>query len=346
MDLGTLAARLIKSADEARYSHPRRALDRAAAARAFVASVEADELPPDGRGLWLDLQSDAWAVYGSAARSVGDLESAESALLVSLAFLDASSGAHPPQATAEGLGRRARLAQRAGYVRMDQGRFREALDLLAQARGLYREVKDPVREACVQVDEALVFKRAGRPRDAVSRLVSALGGLDRGAEPRSYLAAVHNLARLLLEVAESAPEEEEALRWLELARREHGRYPERLHVLRLRALAALTAARFGRVEEAIAELEALAAAFGDIGAAGDQVLALLYVADLSLQRPGATPRQVSAMTGLIFPLLRRLPVDDEAKAALRRLLTQAERQGTEPAALRRAVELMERNLGA
>ncbi|MEM8994617.1 MAG: hypothetical protein AAGF23_07470 [Acidobacteriota bacterium] len=311
-----------------------------------MATVEADELAPGGHDLWLALQSDAWAVYGSAARSVGDLESAESALLVSLAFLDASPSSRPPGATAEGLVRRARLAQRAGYVRMDQGRFREALDLLAQARSLYRDLEDTARAACVLVDEALVFKRQGRTREAMSRLVLALDGLDRSAEPRSYLAAVHNLARLLLEVAESAPEEEEALRWLELARREHRRYPERLHVLRLRALAALTAARFGRLDEAISELEALASAFGEIGAAGDQVLALLYVADLSLQKPGATARQVLAVTGLIFPLLRRLPVDDEAKAALRRLLTQAERQGTEPEALRRAVELMERNLGA
>ncbi|MEM7517818.1 MAG: hypothetical protein AAF368_12960, partial [Planctomycetota bacterium] len=118
VDLGALAACLIQSADEVRYSHPRRALDRAAAARAFVASMEAEELPSGGHGLWLALQSDAWAVYGSAARSVGDLESAESALLVSLAFLDASPGAKPLQATAEGLSRRARLAQRAGYVRM------------------------------------------------------------------------------------------------------------------------------------------------------------------------------------------------------------------------------------
>ncbi|MEM1181910.1 MAG: tetratricopeptide repeat protein [Acidobacteriota bacterium] len=345
-DVGALAASLIEAADAARYRNPLRALDRAASARAFAASLDVDEVAASSRGGWLALQSDAWAVYGSAARSAGDLETAESALLVGLAFLDATPEHGRGRGGDRRRVRRARLAQRAGYVRMDQGRFQEAFDLFDQARDLYRTVGDPGREACVRVDVALALQRSGRRREAISELAAALEALDRSDEPRSYLAAVHNLARLLLEVADSAEEELEALRWLELASREHRRTPEPLHLLRLRAIAALTAARLGRVAEAAAELEALYVAFSDIGAAGDQVLTLLHLADLSLQPPGSTTRRAAEMAGRIFPLLRHLPVDVEAKAALRRLLARIEEKGPAREALSQAVDLMERNLGS
>ena len=337
---GTLATSLIEAADDARYRHPRRALERAFAARDFAASLQVTELEASDaspRWRWLALQSDAWAVLASAHRGVGELDRAEASLLVALTFLDV--------VPAKGGHRRARWAQRASYVRLDQGRFGEALELLAESRRLYLELGFEQRAASVMVDMALVLARSGRRQQAAAQLTRALEVLHRREEPRSYLAAVHNLARVLLEIAERPEEEQEALRWLELAIREHDRFPEPLNALRLRALAALTAARLGRVDAALASLEELAGAFATVGAVGDQVLALLHASEIALRHGRIDGPQALGAAGRLFPLLRRLPVDDEAKTALRRLLSSAEESQLSVDAVRRAAVLVERSLG-
>lgn len=345
VDPAALAAKLIDAADEARYHHPLRALERALAARDFAASLGVDELaarPLGGeagaRGLWLGLQSDAWAVLASAHRGAGEIDTAERVLLVALTFLDVLPRADNA--------RRARLAQRASYIRLDQGRFGEALELLAESRRLYLTLGHEQRAASVQVDTALVLARAGRGQRAVWHLSRALDVLDRGCEPRSYLAAVHNMARVLLETAEEPAHEREALRWLELAIREHERFPEPLNVLRLRALAALTAARLGRIDAALASLDELADAFADIGAVGDQVLALLHGSEISLRHRRIDGRRALKTAGRLFPLLRRLPVDEQAKNALLRLLASAEEQEISADTVRRAAALVERSLAS
>ncbi|MEM6794103.1 MAG: hypothetical protein AAF725_08970 [Acidobacteriota bacterium] len=340
MDEVALARRLIQAADEARDQHPARALQRALCARDFAASLDVGESEALDHETWSDLQSDAWAALGSAHRSTADLQAAESCLQVALTFLEARAEADPR--------RRARLAQRAAYVRSDQGRFDEALDLLADARTLYVDLGEAQKAACARVDRALVLKRSGRPQAAIEELSASLETLDREAEPRSYLAAVHNMAHALLETAADEAEENEALRWLELAFEEHGRRPAALNVLRLRAVAALTASRLGRPSHGLAELRRLADEFARLGAAEDQALALLHTAELTLSaedvEPAERASEVLRLSGRLFPLMARLPLDEDAHEALLGLMAGARRRELTVDAVRRAARLVEKSV--
>lgn len=323
--------RLLAEVETRRQLDPLRAVAVAREARDLAATVPVAELGAGGRGAWLALQCDAWGVLASAERAAGDWARAEEALVVALAFADDADWDESAAPRA-----RPRLAQRAAYLRRDQGRFAEAMRLLDDAAAGYRRLRDERWLAAVDVDRGQVLGRAGELAAAVVILADAVPRLDPLASPRNYLAAVHAVALYLDELAESDPTlSAEALAWLDLAVRLHRQDPARpkddaLPRLRLRMLEARAALRLGDREAGIAELWRVHDALRDLGADYDQLFALVYLATAHLGRDRR--RRWERLAGQLFPLLRRLRQPPELAAALLRLAT-AMRRGEVDAAL-------------
>lgn len=298
--------KLLRQADDLRLSDPTAAVRVAEGARDLAARLDRDAMP---HGRWLALQAEAWAILGSAWRAVADLRRAENALNVANAFLDAAEKQRDLDPWA-----RPRLAQRACYLRCDQGRFDEALTLNRETLIAYRELADPQGEAGALVDRALILGRRRQTRPAMACLTSAFSLLDPVQSPRSFRAAVHNMAIYLHETAEGGAAEREADRWLALAARHHARFPEDLDRLKLHMLEGSVALRRGAVEEGIRKLWLAHDGFERSSSVHNQAVVLLQLAGVSLAR-GETA-EVRRIAGRLFPVLRRLSVDRETNAAL------------------------------
>ncbi len=298
--------RLLDEADELRHESPALAVRLAETTRDLVASLSREAV---GAPRWLTLQADAWAVWGSALRSVAELRQAEAALNVALAFLDApelaeelSPLAHP------------RLAQRAANLRSDQGRFDEALVLIDEAFAEFERYGALDKAAVALIDRGVILGSSGRKAEALACLGEALDRLDPHASPRNFLAAVHNTAVYLHEVAADPEVDRLALEWLKLADRCHAALPEGLNLLKLRTLKALTSIRLGWLDEGIHELWETQERCRHLGALYEQAIILLHLAATYL-REGLTG-EVKRVAGQLFPVFRSLRIDREASAAL------------------------------
>lgn len=310
--------RLIHAADELKLSNPGKAVDQARLACEAAGAVE----PAPSRDDWYQLQSEAWAVLGSAFRTVGDLPRSENALGIAIAFLDQlPNDAVLPEHWA-------RLTQRACYLRLSQRRFDEALELNRDVVRIYDEQGDEGSVQSAFVDRALILARSGSPETAIPVLERCLEKMDLERDPRGYLAAVHNMAYYRLQVAVTADEEQNALLWLERARRCHHRSPEPLGLLQLQAMAALTAYRMGRREQAIESLWQVYRGFGEIQALSEQILTLLHLAACAADRGRRS--EVTRIAGLLFPLLNKAGLSESARAALLRFMNAARSRSVTP----------------
>lgn len=296
---------LLDDVDELRHHDPARALEMAMQTRDLVAGLDRRALGPR----WFALQAQAWAVLGSAYRGVADLGRSEEAFNVALAFLETEE-LEPHQDPIA----RARLAQRAAYLRCDQRRFAEALELIDEAIDVLRALPADDALGIALIDRAVITGRSGDPAKALSFLEQALARLDIRSHPQGCLAAVHNVAVYLFELAETREDHEEALRWQRLASELHGCSPRSFDLLKLKVVLGLTMVRAGEIDDGIAELSAAQKGFGEINAFYDQAIALLYLASvyLELGRTG----QVKRLAGQLFPIFRHLAIDRETTAAL------------------------------
>ena len=308
---------LLRQADELRHRNPKQAVKVAEGARDLAARIDDETV---GRREWLALQVEAWSTLGSAYRAVVDLRRAESAFNVALAFLDASEshdGADPLV--------RPRLAQRASYLRCDQGRFDEALELNEDAMKTYRDLKAIQPLARALVDRALILGRSARITKAVAHLIRAFYLLDPHESPRSFLAAVHNMTIYLCDVAETDEEHREAYRWLTLAACQHARMPEDVNLLKLLMLEGSMAIRRGAEKEGLGKLWAAHNGFERLGSVHNQVVVLLHLAGVFLAR--GEMRDVKRITGRLFPIFRKLEVDRETSTALMLFYKAAQTEG-------------------
>lgn len=299
--------RLLEKAEELRFEDPREALRVAERARDRVASLDREEV---GVGNWLALQADAWAVFGSALRSVSDLGDSEGALNVALAFLNSPELRDHSNPLAF-----AHLAQRAAYLRRDQERFGEALELIDEAIAIYEEHGAVQALAGAMADRGLILGRAGHNQEALDHLGKALDRFEADLSPRNFFAAVYNTALYLHDVAGSPEVDVLALKWLKLAYRCHSYLPpESFSLLKLRTLEGLTAIRLGRIEDGIRELWRTQEGFRRLGADFEQTLALLHLAAAYLSQ-GHTC-EVKRVAGRLFPVFQGLKTDRKASAAL------------------------------
>lgn len=296
---------LLEEVDELRHHDPARAIKMATQVRDLVASL-------DRRALghrWFALQAQAWAVLASAYRTVADLRRSEEAFNVALAFLEAEELKHHQDPIA-----RARLAQRAAYLRCDQQRFPEAIELIDEAIDILQTLRASPALGIALIDRAVITGRSGNPAQALSFLEQALNRLDLRSHPQGCLAAVHNVAVYLFELAETPQDHEEALRWQRLAAELHTCCPRSFHLLKLKVVLGLTMVRAGKIDDGIAELLAAQKALGEMNAFYDQALILLYLASIYLGLGRAD--QVKRIAGHLFPLFHHRAVDRETTAAL------------------------------
>lgn len=287
----------LSQADELRRIFPERSLALAKDARDVAAVLDRQAVGPIR---WRCLQGEAWAILGSSYRAVGDLRRAENAFNVAFSFL-AEKPLFDPLALS-------RLSQRAAYLRCDQGRFPEALELVDSAIADYRQMEERGRLACALVDKGVVLRGAGRVREALHLVRQALEILDPAAEPRIFLAASHNMALYLEELAETPHELQEAIAWLEVALAQHGEAGESVDFWKTRAVVALTSIRLGRRAEGRDELLRCFEGFGRLRSVPNQAVVLLHLLAVALAA-GDQP-EVQRLTGLFFPLLHRLDPED------------------------------------
>lgn len=236
-----------------------------------------------------------------------------------------------------------RLTLRAAYLRCDQGRFDEALELNREAVEGFRAAQDEHLVGCALLDRALVFHRSGRTERAIQILAQAVDSIDRERDPRCYLAAVHNMAVYLQRIARTEEDMEEALHWLRLAMAEHEQTPERIHLLKLRSLAALCRAGLdqgGRERARFrAELLAVRDEFRDLGATAHEAVILLHQAQLAVE--DGDEEELDRLAGEVFSLASRLPKDDAARESLLGFHAACRRRAVTRTMLTRAVARIE-----
>ena len=299
---------LLQETDDLRFENPREAVRRAEAVRERVAALDQETI---GEADWLTLQAEAWGVTASALRTVSELGEAENAINVALAFLEAESwlGAADPAEYA-------RLAQRASYLRRDQGRFDEALGLIDEAITIYRREDRPESWAGALADRGLILGRTGRQQEAVRYFGEALDRLDPDTSPRNFLSAIYNTACYLHEVDEDSPEVDELLvKWLVRACFCRHLLPtESFSLLKLDTLRALACFRLGRAESVLNELWRTQEGFERLGAVYEQSLTLLHLAKAYLSSGRVS--EVKRVAAQLFPVFRGLRTDREASAAL------------------------------
>ena len=303
----------LTQADELRRTHPRRALELAKDARDVAAVIDQKSI---GKIRWRSLQADAWAILGSAYRATGDLRRAENAFNVAFSFL-AEKPLYDPLSLS-------RLCQRAAYLRSDQGRHEEALELVGSALADYRQMGEPGRLACALVDKGVILRAAGDVRAALGQVSQALEILDPAAEPRIFLAASHNMALYLQELAETPGELQEAIAWLEVALAQHGQTVESVDFFKTRAVVALTSIRLGRREEGRLELLRCFDGFCRLDSPPNQAVMLLHL--LALAALAGEQEETQRLAGLFFPLLHRLDPEDAVGRTLIGLIKQVQRQ--------------------
>jgi tetratricopeptide (TPR) repeat protein len=126
----------------------------------------------------------AWTWMGNAWRVRGDFRRAEKAFQTAEAFL-AQSWVDPLD--------EALLLELKAPLRRAQGRFDEALELLAEAIAIYREVNEPHLQGRALMINGLVLRYQGNLQGAVDCFRTSLFLLDGTREPRLVVTSQYNL---------------------------------------------------------------------------------------------------------------------------------------------------------
>ena len=316
--------RAVDLAERQRHADPGRALTLAEDALAAAAALGAGT----PREAWLELQIEAWAVLGSALRATSQLRRAEQAFLVATSWLDAleheALGILPGGATVRGGADiellRARLAQRISYLRRDQERFDEALELIQSAHRAFRAHGQVDLAIGAFADRGSILGRSGRRWEAIAHQIVAIEeGLCLDAEGsradrRILGAAMHNLALNLSEVAETVEDVHEALAWLRLAGRLQEGFEEPLNEAKMLSIEGALEVKAGDRARGIGFLVEAARRLGELAAPFEQAGILLHLAEIHL----ADHRSdlVRRVAGRIFPICRALELNREARDAL------------------------------
>lgn len=313
-----LCRSLVARADSMRQQDPGRAVSLADAARSLASSLDRRQL---ARGPWRALQAETWGAMSSALRALGKSDDAEGALNVALAFVGEDALTFDRTLAA-------RLAQRAAYLRSGQERYAEAIELITEATRTFARLGRRHLLATALVDRAVILGNAGRKRAAIRGFRRALDAHGGAMNRRTRLAAIHNTAVFLHEVARTTEERREALRWLRLAIRCHDRMPAEAERHKLRALLGLTALDLGLVDAGFDALWTAYSASKRMGARGQQASILLDLVHAALhhERSDALRR----VSGELFSLRQSFAHDRESEKALGRLHRALEDGGLTP----------------
>lgn len=281
-------------------------LDVTRALQAGRLAVEvADELDPGAYppGLATDAQARAWAALGNVRRVRGERREADRAFTLSRSHL-AVGGARDPV-------ERADLLSLLGSLRCDQGRFGDAVRVLEEAAGLFREAGDRSGQAAAVIQLGIAAGEGGDPDRAVRYLAHALGILDSEADERLFVTACQVRIHWLTEAGRAW----EALRLF----RAHGdllrrAFAGKRHALHLPWLSAKIDHGLGRPERAVEGYETARRGFWEREDYHDFVVVSLDLALLHLEQ-GRT-EEVRRLAEELLPVFGSCDIPKEAMQAL------------------------------
>jgi tetratricopeptide (TPR) repeat protein len=127
-----------------------------------------------GPGVLADFRARAWAVVGEARRLAGDLAAAQAALVTALRHLRHGTGDELEHA---------QIVEQVAALRRRQGRWADALRLLARSARTYRWLGERQLEARALVEGGCAWWDRGEPARALALLRRAERRLDPGLDP-------------------------------------------------------------------------------------------------------------------------------------------------------------------
>lgn len=242
-----------------------------------------------------------WAYLGNAFRVLGDFRQAESAFQTAELFLSRSWLDPLDEALILELKAPLRRAQR---------RFDEALDLLADAIAIYREVNEPHLQGRALMTRGLALQYKGDYEDAADCFRTSLYLLDGVREPRLVGMSQFNLIGCLQDAGRSG----EAAALLPEARRIMEQVGTRSDQRRLRWTEGKVAASLGRYDEAEDAFHELRRIFVEDGIAFEAALVSLELATLYMRQRRI--EETKRLAAEILPIFQSREVYREALAAL------------------------------
>lgn len=271
----------------------------------LVADALQDDDPIEAQWLY-QLRSYAWAHLGNAYRVSGDFSRAESAFATADQWRDAGE-----EGVGDALGYGPALLNLKASLRIAQGRYPEALDLLDQAFGQSMILGgDPHLAGRILIKKTYALLESDDLDRAIPVLREAETLIDPEREPRLLLCARHNL----LDNLSKAGRFSEAQALLPEVQTLSGSAGSQLDRVRLRWAEGRIAAGLGDVERARLALSEAQREFLDQDIAYDAALVSLELATLLLQQ-GLTA-EVRQLACEMIPIFRAQDVHREALAAL------------------------------
>ncbi len=290
---------LLKRSREAWFRDPARAVEFAKLAVETAAWLDTGYY---GEGLVEEERALAWAYLGNAYRIASDLRSAEEALL--------RAEEHHRRSDEDAL-TGAQILSFLASLRISQGRFDEAAEILDQAITVYREARDRHLEGKALIQKGIASGLGGRPKEAIRLIRRGLLRVDLLEEPQLLVSARHNLIWFL---NESGPPRSRRWRSLEQTRSLYLTLGEQTHLIRLRWLEGRIARDLGRLDQAEAALREARDGLIERGIGFDAARVSLDLATVYL-RQGRTA-ELKRIAAEMVPVFESRDIHQEALAAL------------------------------
>jgi len=316
---------LLAESHQAGFEEPARAVELARLAVA-AAGVLTEEACGGAEGQ-RSLAARAWAQLGNALRVTGDHPEAERAFAAVDALV--AQGGLALLDTARVLDLKASLCR-------DQRRFAEASRLLDRVVAIYQQLGQWHLLGRALKQKSMVCGEAGDLEGEMALLRRALDLLDPDEEPRTFLAARHNLIAALNQSGRSR----EAFALLFHTRPLYLQQGDRMNLLRLRWLEGMVAGGLGRLEQAEIAYREVRDAFLELGLDYDAALASLDLAGvLARQGRSADVRRLAAETLAVFAVR---DIHREAFAALAFFSQAAQREVAQVSLVQEVVDFLKR----
>jgi tetratricopeptide (TPR) repeat protein len=294
-----LCERLLEASHEAGFREPDRAIELAGIAVEVSGALAVDACGT--ADLLRGLRARAWAQYGNALRISSDHAGADRAFHEAERIL--KSGWTPPLD-------RARILDLQASLRRDQRRFAEAAHALDRVIAVYQELGQWNMLGRALKQKSMICGEAGDTESEIALLRRALDLLDPQEEPRTFLAARHNLILALNDTGRSR----EAFVLLFHTRPLYLKLGDRMNLLRLRWVEGSVALGLGRTEQAATAFKEVRDAFIELGVDYDAALVSLdLAAAYILQGRTAEVRDLAAEMMAVFQARN---INREALAAL------------------------------
>ncbi|HEX3126667.1 MAG TPA: hypothetical protein VH394_05000 [Thermoanaerobaculia bacterium] len=253
---------LLERAHEAGFSDPARSSELAR-----LAVTLADLLAKEGTGEGIDgLRARSWAQLGNALRICSDHAGAAQAFEVAVDLLESG------QISALEI---ARVLDLQASLKRDQRQFDEAMVLMDRVIAIYRKLGQKALLGRSLKQKSMICGESGDVEGEILLLRRALELLSPEGEPRSFLAARHNL--ILALCAAGRPRDAFALLFHTRPLYLKG---DRMNLLRLRWVEGAVALGLQRYEQAAVAFHEVREAFLELGLDYDAALASLDLTEV------------------------------------------------------------------